>query len=165
MATESTSQLLMQASAGQLPDLEHWVAQLRTQFLLSPSLVHRIDLCLTELVTNVIQYGYPDGKLGTVRIRFLRQPRQIVIRIEDDGTAFDPTSYVPAELPSSLDGAATGGRGIRLVRHFADELHHGRSAAANQLTLVFRDAGTDARSAAAEPAPEPVAVKPTRQPL
>jgi anti-sigma regulatory factor (Ser/Thr protein kinase) len=153
--TESTSQLLIQASTGQLPRLEHWVAQLSAQFLLSPPLVHRIDLCLTELVSNVIQYGYPGGKAGTVRIGFWRQPEQIVIRIEDDGSPFDPSSYVPAELPGSLDQATPGGRGIRLVRHFADELHHRRSAATNQLTLVFRTRRTDAPWSVAEAAPEP----------
>jgi anti-sigma regulatory factor (Ser/Thr protein kinase) len=122
----------------QLQDLGHWVAQLAAEHLLSPSLVHHIDLCLTELVSNVIHYGYPDGKPGTVRIRFWREPERIVIRIEDDGIAFDPTAYVPAGLPTSLTEADTGGRGIRLVRHFADELHHLGSAAGNQLTLVFR---------------------------
>jgi anti-sigma regulatory factor (Ser/Thr protein kinase) len=138
MATELPSQLVMQARMEQLPDLEHWVARLGAEQLLSPVLMHRIDLCLTELVSNVIHYGYPDGKPGTVRIRFRREPERIVICMEDDGTPFDPTAYVPAGLPTSLPDADTGGRGIRLVRHFADELHHLASAAGNQLTLVFR---------------------------
>ena len=50
----------------QLRELEHWVARLGAQFLLAPALAHHIDLCLTELVSNVIRYGYPDGKPGTV---------------------------------------------------------------------------------------------------
>jgi len=133
----------------QLRELEHWVARLGAQFLLAPALAHHIDLCLTELVSNVIRYGYPDGKPGTVRIGFWREPERIVIRIEDDGAAFDPTAYVPAVLPTSLAEAETGGRGIRLVRRFADELHHLRSASGNQLTLVFRCLATrDADSGA-----------------
>ena len=138
MATESSSQLLIQATFEQLRELEHWVAQLGAEFLLSPSVVHHIDLCLTELVSNLIHYGYPDGKPGMVRIRFWREPERIVIRVEDDGTPFDPTAYVSASLPTSLAEADTGGRGIRLVRHFADEVHHLGSASGNQLTLVFR---------------------------
>ena len=52
---------------------------------------------------------------------------------------FPPTAPVDYRfVPSSLAEAHTGGRGIRLVRHFADELHHVGSAAGNQLTLVFR---------------------------
>lgn len=123
----------------QLRELEHWVAQLGVEHLLSPALLHHIDLCLTELVSNVIHYGYPDGKPGTVSIRFWREPELIMIRIEDDAAPFDPTAYVAADLPASLSEADTGGRGIRLVRHFADELHHLGSTAGNQLTLVFRN--------------------------
>ena len=146
--TEPSSQIEIQSTIEQLPDLENWVEQLALEFLLPPPLVQRIDICLTELVSNVISYGYPNGGLGTVRIRFWRQPEQIVIRIDDDATSFDPTAYVLPGLPSSLADATSGGRGIRLVRHFTDELHHVTAAAGNQLTLVFRIGGTGMLSSA-----------------
>jgi anti-sigma regulatory factor (Ser/Thr protein kinase) len=67
MGTEPASQIVVQAKLEQLLDLEHWVERLAVEFLLPPSLVHHIDLCLTELVTNLISYGYPDGEVcGTV---------------------------------------------------------------------------------------------------
>lgn len=138
MATEPSSQIVLQARLEQLPELEHWIGRLSIESLLSPSLAQRIDVCLTELVCNVISYGYPDGKAGTICIRLWRQPEQIVIRMDDDGAPFDPTGYVLSELPRSLADASGGGRGIRLVRHFADELLHRRNADGNQLTLVFR---------------------------
>lgn len=138
----------MQARTEQLRDLEQWVAQLGAEHVLTPALIHHIDLCLSELVSNVIRYGYPDGKPGTVTLSFSREPERIVIRIEDDGVPFDPTAYVPAALPTSLAAAETGGRGIRLVRHFAAEWHHLGLAAGNQLTLVFRSARPVATRAA-----------------
>jgi anti-sigma regulatory factor (Ser/Thr protein kinase) len=148
MATEPSSQIVIQSRIEQLPDLEHWVGKLALEFLLPPALVRRIDLCLTELVSNVISYGYPNGEPGTVRICFWHQPEQIVIRIDDDATPFDPTSYVLPGLPTSLADATPGGRGIRLVRHFTDELHHVTGAAGNQLTLVFRSGDTGTQSSA-----------------
>ena len=140
METEPSSQIVIPAKLEQLRTLEHWVVRLAVEFLLPASLVHRIDLCLTELVTNVISYGYPDGRVGTVRIGFWRQPEQIVIRIDDDGVLFDPTSFEPPDLPSTLADAPGGGRGVRLVRHFEDELHHLARPAGNELTLVFHAA-------------------------
>jgi len=137
---------VLQAKLERLLDLELWVEKLAVEFLLPPSLVQRIDLCLTELVTNVIGYGYPDGAVGTISIRFWRRPEQIVICIDDDGTPFDPTGYVSPDLPTSLADATSGGRGIRLVRHFADELQHVRGGGGNQLTLLFRCPGTGDRS-------------------
>lgn len=165
MATELSAQIVIQAKIEQLPDLERWVEVLAAQLLLPPSLVHRVDLCLTEIVTNLVDYGYPHGEVGAVRIHCWRQPGQIVIRVEDDGIAFDPTKYVPPDLPTSLADATMGGRGIRLVRHFADELHHVRAVDGNQLTLVFRNPAAGAQSSAAAPAEELAGLKPTRQPL
>jgi anti-sigma regulatory factor (Ser/Thr protein kinase) len=145
MASEPSSQMMMRAKFERLAELEHWIQTLAVEFLLPPSLVQRIDLCLTELVTNVIGYGYPDGANGTISIRFWRQPEQIVIRIDDDGVPFDPTGYVLPALPGTLAEASSGGRGIRLVRHFADALQHLRVASGNQLTLSFRCPAQQAR--------------------
>jgi anti-sigma regulatory factor (Ser/Thr protein kinase) len=145
MATEPSSQITLDAQIAELGRLELWVHKLAAQFAWPPSLVHRIDLCLTELVTNVISYGYPDGHAGdghagAISIHLWSHAGQLVVRIDDDGTAFDPTAYVLPSLPVSLANAAGDGRGIRLVRHFADELHYLRCATGNQLTLIFREA-------------------------
>jgi anti-sigma regulatory factor (Ser/Thr protein kinase) len=164
MATDPSSQIVIQARLEELRDLEHWVVRLAAEFSLPAALAHRIDVCLTELVTNVISYGYPDGRVGAVRIRCWHQPEQIVICIDDDGTLFDPTSYEPPGLPSSLADAPSGGRGIRLVRHFCDELHHLAAAAGNQLTLVFRGAGAGTPSSAPAGGQEPASLKQTPQP-
>jgi anti-sigma regulatory factor (Ser/Thr protein kinase) len=159
MATEASSQLLMPAALEHLPDLNSWIERLAAEFSLPATLVHRIDVCLTELVTNVISYGYPDGQVGAIQIQFWRQTEQIVIRIDDDGTLFDPTSYETPGLPTSLADAPGGGRGIRLVRHFSDELHHSAGATGNQVTLVLRGAGSGTHSPAPLSAPHPAGVR------
>ncbi|MGA2564085.1 MAG: ATP-binding protein [Steroidobacteraceae bacterium] len=162
MTTELSSQIVMQAKLDQLPKLERWVEALAAELVLPPALVHRIDLCVTELVTNLICYGYPNGAAGTVRIHGWRQGEQVIIRIEDDGIPFDPISYASPELPSSLAEAAVGGRGIRLVRHFTDALHHVRRAGGNELTLLFRSPDAGARSPAVSAAREFVSLDPAR---
>jgi anti-sigma regulatory factor (Ser/Thr protein kinase) len=138
MPSEPSSQIVMRATLEGLADLEHWVAAQAVEFILPPPLPKRIDLCLTEHVTNIIGYAYPDGAVGTIIISLWRRPEEIVIRVDDDGAPFDPTSYALPALPRSLADAEGGGRGIRLVRHFADELHYLRTAAGNELVLKFR---------------------------
>jgi anti-sigma regulatory factor (Ser/Thr protein kinase) len=139
VASVPSSLFQMRATLEQLPQLERWVSALPSQFTLRSGLLPRIDLCLAEIVTNLICHGYPDGEAGMVEIRLSRHADRVEICIEDDGRAFDPTAYVPPALPGSIAEAPIGGRGIRLVRHFADELRHRRDAGHNQLTLVFRD--------------------------
>jgi anti-sigma regulatory factor (Ser/Thr protein kinase) len=143
MAVEPSSEIVLRAKFEEFARLERWVAALSTDHLLPPSLTYRLDLCLTELMTNVIGYAYPDGVAGTVAIRFWRRPDHIVVRIDDDGAPFDPTSYVPAALPSSLADAAIGGWGVRLVQQYADEVCYRRAEDANELTLVFRGLAPD----------------------
>lgn len=142
MPTEAASQLKMPATVAGIQALERWVASVAAAWQLPAALAHRLDLCLTETVSNVIAYGYPQAAAGTVTIHGWHEPDRVVVRIDDDGAAFDPTRYEPPELPQSLAEASIGGRGIRLVRHYADEVQYRRQAALNQLTLVFRCAGS-----------------------
>jgi anti-sigma regulatory factor (Ser/Thr protein kinase) len=139
MATEASSRLVLPAQLDQLTTLAPWVQALAQQLGLPPDLIHRIDLCLSELVANAISYGYPHGDAGTLCIRCWMQEGCTMIRIEDDGVEFDPTSHALPELPGSLDEASDTGRGIRLVRHFSDAASYQRTPAGNQLTLTFRD--------------------------
>jgi anti-sigma regulatory factor (Ser/Thr protein kinase) len=118
---EPSAQIVIPAKLDQLRTLEQWVQRIAAQFLLPEPLVHRIDLCLTELVTNVVSYGYPDGNIGTIGIRFWREPESITIRIDDDAAVFDPTRYQPPDLPRALADAPAGGRGIRLARSAANQ--------------------------------------------
>jgi anti-sigma regulatory factor (Ser/Thr protein kinase) len=142
MGSEPSSEINIKAVLEDLALLEGWVGTVAAKFQLPPALAHRCDLCITELVTNVIGHGYPDGQTGTVTVRFWPEPEQILIRIDDDGTPFDPTSHVLPDLPRSLTEATTNGRGIRLVRHYADEIRYQRVATMNQITLVFRAPAT-----------------------
>jgi anti-sigma regulatory factor (Ser/Thr protein kinase) len=136
-AAEDCPDLVVPATLQSLPDLAQWVADLARRFQLSPATVYRVDLALSELITNLIAYGYPDGRPGMVSLHCWQHSERLRIRIVDDGAAFDPTTYVPPDLPGSLEAATEGGRGLRLVRHFSDELQYTRLDAGNQLTLAF----------------------------
>jgi hypothetical protein len=61
MATEPSSQIVRQATPARLLDLDGWVGAPAAEFSLLPPLLERIDLCLTELVTNAIDCGYSNG--------------------------------------------------------------------------------------------------------
>jgi anti-sigma regulatory factor (Ser/Thr protein kinase) len=135
---DPSAQILLRATSEESAVLERWTASLGSDFGLPDPVLQRIDLCLVEAMSNVIAYAYPHSSAGTVRICFWREPEGIVIRIDDDGEAFDPTSYPVQALPASLEGASAGGRGIRLMRHYAEEIRYQRDGPINRLTLVFK---------------------------
>ena len=131
--------ILLQAEFAELERLTNWVAALRNALRLPERTAHDVDLCLTELVTNIASYAYPGGETHKpVEIRASRDGDRLVVEIEDEGVPFDPGAYVLPELPKSLAEAAIGGRGLRLVRHFSDDIIYRRDGGMNRLTLVFR---------------------------
>lgn len=136
--SDPDSRIAIETTLACLPDLERWIAQLSGQFALAPLLRNRIEVCLTELITNLISYGYPDGRSGTARLAFWQRPDRYTVCIQDDGRPFDPTAYKLPATPGSLDEASASGRGIPLVRRFADALEYRRHDGSNQLMLVFK---------------------------
>jgi anti-sigma regulatory factor (Ser/Thr protein kinase) len=149
--SDPSSRITLRATPEESAALECWTASLGAEFGLPQLLLRRIDLCLVEVVGNVIAYAYPRGSAGSIRIGFWREPAQIRIRIDDDGEAFDPTSYRVPPLPVSLKDAQPGGRGIRLIRHYAEQMSYQRDGATNRLTLVFRVRGGELRNDATAP--------------
>jgi anti-sigma regulatory factor (Ser/Thr protein kinase) len=63
--------------------------------------------------------------------------KTLVARIEDNGSAFDPTQVPPPRVPASLDEAKVGDIGIHLMRSFASGIHYERRDGTNRLTMRF----------------------------
>lgn len=133
------SHIVLQARLQELERLGRWIAELIEAHHLPPRLASHVDLCLTEIVTNVVIHGYAQTTAPTdaVMVSFARESAQVVCQIEDRGVAFDPVAHVLPQLPTSLDDAQIGGSGLRLVRQFADQLDYHRESGVNHLTVVF----------------------------
>jgi anti-sigma regulatory factor (Ser/Thr protein kinase) len=104
----------------------------------------RLDLGLTEAVTNVIAYAYQDSAEHEIRIRLGADGPGVTLEVEDDGIAFDPLRAAGPPVPASLAEAKIGGLGIHLIRSMLDECHYHREAGKNRLTMVARPHNSDA---------------------
>ena len=115
-----------------------WVRAGSKRHDVPPAAAQRLDLCSTELVTNVMTHGYVDDRPHDIALR-LRCGRGVVsLEIEDDGVPFNPLDVDEPETPEQLEEAKIGGLGIHLVRKFSDELRHDRSDGRNHVTLLLR---------------------------
>jgi serine/threonine-protein kinase RsbW len=139
LSLESSSSIVLQAQIGELERLKHWLENLFRNARLSSRLSFRVDLCLTEIVTNVISYGYAAGQAPreAVALHYCLTPADVVFEVSDRGAAFDPTTYVPTPLPTSLEDAEVGGRGLRLVRQYVGSMRYQRDSQGNRLELRF----------------------------
>jgi len=96
------------------------------------------DLVLEEHLTNVMSYAYDDGRDHEIRVRLEASPSQIVIEVEDDGRAFDPTHAPELDTFLPVDQKPVGGLGIHFIHRCMDEVRCQRRANRNVLWMIKR---------------------------
>jgi anti-sigma regulatory factor (Ser/Thr protein kinase) len=110
---------------------------------LSPSTLEQIVLAAEEALVNVISYGYPPEKKGTIEIS-CEEPTPkagIKIMIKDQGVPFNPVEKVPTALPTpssvlSKPDNSLGGYGIYILIGLMDRVEYQRIDGGNILSLT-----------------------------
>lgn len=98
---------------------------------------YRLELVLEELLSNIVRHG--AARRLTVRVG--RETGRVWLRVEDDGPPFDPTGWQGNTTPPrDAPEASTGGRGILLVRRYAQRLDYRREAGHNRVDVAIADA-------------------------
>jgi len=81
-----------------------------------------INVCLDELFTNIVSYGYADDQEHLIRFTINLDNNVLIFKIEDDGVPFNPLKKKDPEVPADLMDARIGGLGIHIVRKLMDEI-------------------------------------------
>jgi anti-sigma regulatory factor (Ser/Thr protein kinase) len=93
-----------------------------------------LNLCLDELLTNTISYGYHDKGRHSIVVTLSVSDGRLVAEIQDDGKAFDPRKATPAPK-GTLQSRKTGGLGLHFVKTLMDELAYMRVGGQNVVTI------------------------------
>jgi anti-sigma regulatory factor (Ser/Thr protein kinase) len=93
------------------------------------------ELCLNELMSNVIRHGYDDDDTHRLRITLERAGGTFGATLEDDGRPFDPTSADEPPPGEPVDPLRTGGWGIPIVRAFASRVRYERRDGTNRVSI------------------------------
>lgn len=118
--------------------MSNWINEWARQHQLAYSVAQKLELCSSEVVTNVIGHAYDDKREHEIALRLRRQNDLLNLEVEDDGKPFNPLQ-VPAHAPmTSLEDARIGGWGIPIVRRLSDALDYRHADGKNCLTLSFR---------------------------
>lgn len=92
-----------------------------------------IKLALEEAVANIIEHG---GVEGQIHIQCQYDNKKIRIKIEDEGTPFDPTTIARPDIESRLEEREPGGLGIYFIQHYMDVVDYQYQDHKNVLTLI-----------------------------
>ena len=95
----------------------------------------RINVCLDELFTNIVSYGFDDDLEHIIRFTLNGDNNFVVINIEDDGIHFNPLDKVDPDFPENVESAKIGGLGILIIRKLMDNVSYERKQGINKLTM------------------------------
>ncbi len=135
--------LTLPCDVSQTPRLSEWVEGICEQLEFSPSATMQTNLAIEEAVVNVMNYAYPKGVAGEVRIDAEANDKRLKVTITDSGQPFDPTTRGQVDTSLDADERAIGGLGIHLIRRYMDSINYERFDGHNILTLRKKiDGGT-----------------------
>ncbi len=97
---------------------------------------HDIILILDELVTNVINYAYPNGGEHIFTLDIQKIDDCIYIVLSDSGIPFDPLAKDDPDIESSLEERRIGGLGIFIVKQLSEIVEYSRIDDKNQLNIT-----------------------------
>jgi serine/threonine-protein kinase RsbW len=90
---------------------------------LEPSIVGVFNVCLDEIITNIIKHGYESsGKSGTIQLELAVGPGWAEAVTLDQAPAFDPLAKATPDTGLALEDREIGGLGIHLVREMMDRV-------------------------------------------
>ena len=98
-------------------------------------LISEINICLDELFTNIVLYGFKDDLEHIIRFNLNKNGNALILNIEDNGIPFNPLLKKNSELPADINNAKIGGLGIHIVKKLMDDIWYERKPGKNRLTL------------------------------
>lgn len=107
---------------------------------LSGKVIFHLTLCLDELVTNIIDYGYADYDEHPIDVTISYEDDVITILVVDDATPFNIMDAPEPELDTPLEERERpiGGMGVHIIKNMMDEIDYKRDGDKNVLRLTKR---------------------------
>ena len=133
----ATHRLTLANDLAAVGEASEWLRGLAEGAGLDAEDTYRLDLCVGELLTNIVEYAYEDRAPHSIEFSAAISDREVRLEIADDGLPFDPVAHRIVRSPELLSEARWGGWGLRLVRQFADECRYERRGDRNVVSLVL----------------------------
>ncbi len=135
MANEQTVVLTFR---NETDDLEQGRQRLRTHLEavgIDVHVIHRIEIVVEEMITNILRHGYQGTTGGEVRVSVQRGDGCMELIFDDDAVPFDPGHLPVRDSSRSLSEVRPGGLGLLLLSKMSNEVCYERIGRRNR-TLI-----------------------------
>jgi serine/threonine-protein kinase RsbW len=140
----ASASLVLRNDLSELQRVAEWVDEWAQQHPLPIEITQRLDLCSTEVVTNIISYAFDDNAAHQIVLRLGWKDTGLNFEVEDNGKPFNPLEAEEPPLFTSLEDAPIGGWGIPIIRTHSDALCYRRANGKNCLTVSYECAAAEA---------------------
>ncbi|MDD5727123.1 MAG: ATP-binding protein [Victivallales bacterium] len=103
----------------------------------SEQLIFCLNVCLEEMLTNIIKYAYDDEARHKIEIRMEVANEIITLTIIDDGHEFNPLEMEKPDTTLDLQHREIGGIGIFLTCQMANKIVYERKGDRNYLRIFL----------------------------
>lgn len=101
-------------------------------------LYRKLNVVVDELVTNIVNYAYPNGENDYLDVEIMHDKELLTIRFRDGGVPFNPLEKAPPDITLPMDQRPIGGLGILLVVQKVDAIAYEYIDSENVLTISFK---------------------------
>lgn len=98
-------------------------------------LMYNINISIDELLSNIINYAFEDKSTHFINIQLEITNKSFLMRITDDGKAFNPLEIEEPDINASLEERNIGGLGIFIVKNLVDKIEYNRNGNKNILLI------------------------------
>ena len=119
-AVKENNRIIIPSSLNFLREVDEFIEQKLREQGINQDLVTDIAISVTEVVTNAVNHGNRNDRRKKVTVSLKVDQKQVTIRIEDQGTGFDPEHLANPLADENL--LKDAGRGIFIVKSLMDEV-------------------------------------------
>lgn len=120
---------------GELERVNQFVEEIGEELGLDMELQMNLNLVMEEMVSNVIFYAYPEGKIADIELLAESDGKELTFVLSDRGKEFDPTLKDDADPDINPMERDIGGMGIYIVKNIMNQVTYQRLEGKNLLTM------------------------------
>lgn len=114
------------------------VDEFRVRHGLGDEDANAIHVVLDEILSNSIRHGMAGAASHAIAVTLELSEGEIMVEVEDDGVAYDPTQAPAPVLAGTLEERTEGGLGMTFVRGLTNAIEYQRIDGRNRLVLRRR---------------------------